>query len=151
MREAVGAVRQIRSDYNVAPGKQVDAVLAAANGAGAGRVLEEERTLIGRLTRSAVTVGAAPTAPAAQKLLAGGAEAYVLLAGIVDLDKECRRARDELTALEKQLAGLRQRLSNESFLARAKPEVVEGERRKEEEWSTRREQLARKVASLCGE
>ena len=149
VREAVAALRQIRSDYNVAPAKQVDAVLTAHSGAA--RVLGEERGLIGRLARAAVTVGAAPDAPAAQKVLAGGSEAHVLLAGIVDLEKECKRAKDELANLEKQLGGLRGRLSNESFLARAKPEVVEAERQKEREWGARREQLARKVESLCGE
>ena len=39
---------------------------------------------------------------------------------------------------------------NENFIARAKPEVVDAERRKEAEWSARREQLSAKVASLCG-
>jgi valyl-tRNA synthetase len=146
----VAALRQIRSDYNVAPAKQVDAVLTAAPSGSAARVLAEERALIGRLARAAVVVGAAPDAAAAHKVLPGGSEAYVLLAGIVDLDRECKRARDELAGLEKQLGGLRQRLANESFLARAKPEVVEAERQKEREWGARREQLARKVASLCG-
>jgi valyl-tRNA synthetase len=129
----------------------VDATLVPARDGGSAAVLREESALIGRLARAAITVGAAPAAPAAQKVLAGGAEAFVLLAGIVDLEKECRRAREELTGLDKQLGGLRQRLANESFLARAKPEVVDAERLKEREWGARREQLARKVASLCGE
>ena len=150
VRDTVSALRQIRSDYNVAPAKQVEAVLAPAANGRAADVLVDERALVGRLTRSAVAVGPAPAAPAAQKVLAGGAEAYVLLAGIVDLERECKRARDELAALEKQLGGLRQRLANESFLSRAKPEIVEAERVKEREWGTRREQLARKVSSLCG-
>ncbi|HWJ22195.1 MAG TPA: valine--tRNA ligase [Gemmatimonadaceae bacterium] len=151
VRDAVVAVRQIRSDYNVPPGKQVEATLVPPRGARAATVLREEATLVGRLTRSAVRVAdAAPDGAAAQKVLADGSEAYVMLAGLVDVEKECKRARDELAGLEKQLAGLRQRLSNESFLARAKPEVVEAERAKEREWTARGEQLARKVASLCG-
>jgi valyl-tRNA synthetase len=72
------------------------------------------------------------------------------LAGIIDVEKECARLKGELESLEKQLTGLRQRLQNENFVARAKPEVVEAERRKEQEWTARREQLAAKVASLCG-
>jgi valyl-tRNA synthetase len=150
VRDAVASVRQIRSDYNVAPGKQVEVVLTPGPGGPAATVLREESALVGRLTRSVVTVGAAPTAPAAQKVLADGSGAYVLLAGLVDLAKECQKARDELSNLDKQLGGLRQRLANESFLARAKPDVVEGERQKERDWSARREQLARKVDSLCG-
>ena len=52
--------------------------------------------------------------------------------------------------LEKQLTGLRSRLQNENFVSRAKPDVVEAERKKEGELSARREQLSAKVASLCG-
>jgi valyl-tRNA synthetase len=68
----------------------------------------------------------------------------------VDVERECARLKSELASLEKQLESLRGRLKNENFLARAKPDVVEAERRKETEWSSRRELLADKVRSLCG-
>ncbi|MEP7344322.1 MAG: hypothetical protein ABI877_03605, partial [Gemmatimonadaceae bacterium] len=79
-----------------------------------------------------------------------GTEVILPLAGAIDLNKECSRLRGELTQLEKQLDALRVRLSNENFISRAKPDVVEGERRKEAEWSTRRVQLQTKVDALCG-
>ena len=72
------------------------------------------------------------------------------VAGAIDLEKECARLKGELESLEKQLTGLRARLQNENFVARAKPDVVEAERKKEQEWTVRREQLATKVAALCG-
>ncbi|MFP5356074.1 MAG: hypothetical protein ACLGIK_13155, partial [Gemmatimonadota bacterium] len=93
---------------------------------------------------------AAPAGAAAHQVLSDGTEIILPLAGAIDLEKECARLKGELEALEKQLAGLRARLQNENFVARAKPEVVEAERRKEQEWTTRREQLAAKVESLCG-
>ena len=71
------------------------------------------------------------------------------LEGVIDVGKECTRLRSELSALEKQLGGLRQRLGNEQFVSRAKPEIVEAERRKEVEWHARREQLRAKVHALC--
>ena len=83
-------------------------------------------------------------------VLPGGAEVVVPLAGVIDVDKECARVQGELAQLEKQLAGLRQRLANENFVARAKPEVVDAERQKERDWSLRHELLTRRVRSLCG-
>ena len=74
----------------------------------------------------------------------------IVVAGIVDVEKECRKLRTELEQLEKQLSQLGARLASESFTARAPAHVVEGERAKEKEWVTRREMLARKVESLCG-
>jgi valyl-tRNA synthetase len=156
VREAVSAIRQIRSDYAIPPGRTIDALLVPAaddggNGTGARRTFDEESALIGFLARSDVRVAPAnPGAAAAQVVIAGGAEVVVPLAGVIDVDKECGRLRAELQQLEKQLGGLRQRLANENFLSRAKPEVVEAERQKEREWSARRDQLARRVQSLCG-
>ena len=154
VRHAVSAIRQIRSDYAIAPGKTVDAVLVPPTGAGpngAHRVLHEEAPLVGFLARASARVGTAPAgAAAAQVVLPGGAEVVVPLAGVIDVDKECARVQGELAQLEKQLAGLRQRLANENFVARAKPEVVDAERQKERDWSLRHELLTRRVRSLCG-
>ena len=150
VREAVTAIRQVRADYNVPPGKSVDATLVGATPA-AGRVLAEESALIGRLARAAATTAAAaPAGAAAHVLLADGSHVVVPLAGTVDVNKECARLDQELSQLEKQLASLEQRLANENFTARAKPDVVEAERRKLGEWRTRREQLAGKKKALCG-
>jgi valyl-tRNA synthetase len=74
----------------------------------------------------------------------------VLLAGLVDVAKECARVSSDLAQLEKQLGALEQRLANESFVSRARPDVVESERKKLEEWSARREQLTSKKRALCG-
>jgi len=153
VREAVSAIRQIRSDYAIPPGKTIDALLVppAAGGAEARRTFDEESPLIGFLTRSEVRVAAAnPGDAAAQVVLGNGAEVVVPLAGVIDVQKECARLAGELQQLEKQLAGLRQRLANENFVARAKAEVVEAERLKERDWSARQDQLSRRVRSLCG-
>ena len=83
-------------------------------------------------------------------LIGGGATVVVPLAGLVDVEKECARLQAELAQLEKQLAALEGRLANESFLSRARPDVVEAERQKAADWTTRSEQLRAKVESLCG-
>ena len=147
--EAVVAIRQLRGEYGIAPGKQLAGFVIPA--AASGALFATEGALIERLTRCAVTVAdASPAGAAAHQVLSDGTEIVLPLAGAIDLDKECARLKGELEGLEKQLTGLRSRLQNENFVARAKPEVVEAERRKEQEWSARREQLAAKVGSLCG-
>jgi valyl-tRNA synthetase len=150
VRDVVSALRQIRSDYNLPPGKPVEATVIPT-GDGATAVLAAEAELVGRLTRSTLRVAAAaPGEASAQLVVAGGSELFVPLAGLVDVEKECARLQTELAALDKQLAALRGRLANDGFVTRAKPEVVEAERQKERDWTARQEQLARKVAQLCG-
>ncbi|HTK51120.1 MAG TPA: valine--tRNA ligase [Gemmatimonadaceae bacterium] len=150
VRNAVDALRQLRGEYNITPGKQLSAIVVPAPNAQT--VLAAEAGLIGRLTKCTVSVAdAAPTGEtAAHQVLADGSEVIVPLAGTIDIAKECARLQQELAGLEKQLNGLRLRLANENFVSRAKPEIVEAERQKEREWSARREQLAAKVKTLCG-
>ncbi|HEX9607425.1 MAG TPA: valine--tRNA ligase [Gemmatimonadaceae bacterium] len=148
VREAVSAVRQIRSDYAIPPGKSMDVIVQPrANGA----LFKEHAPLIGRLSRSAVKVaGQSAGAGAAHSVLADGSEVIVPLGGLVDLTKECGKLRSELEQLEIQLESLSKRLRNEGFTSRAPANVVAAERTKEEEWIKRREQLAEKVKALCG-
>jgi valyl-tRNA synthetase len=147
VKGAVTAIRQIRSDYAIPPGKEIDAVIASAMNE---KLFAAHAHLIRRLTRTGVTIGAAPTGAAAHQILADGSEVIVPLAGIVDLTKECAKLRTELEQLETQLHSLSKRLRNDGFLSRAPESVVEAERRKEQEWIKRRDQLADKVAVLCG-
>jgi len=153
-REAVSAVRQIRSDYAIPPGKFVDAVIQSRTNA---PLFTEQAKLIGQLARASVQItgtGSMAIAPAlagaAHSVLSDGSEVIVPLAGLVDLAKECGKLRGELEQLETQLSTLSKRLQNEGFTSRAPANVVAAERTKEEEWIKRREQLAEKVKALCG-
>jgi len=154
-REAVSAVRQIRSDYAIPPGKSVDAVIQSRTNA---PLFIEQAKLIGQLARASVQIAgtglmaiATPAlAGAAHSVLSDGSEVIVPLAGLVDLAKECGKLRGELEQLETQLKTLSKRLQNEGFTSRAPASVVAAERTKEEEWIKRREQLAEKVKALCG-
>jgi len=154
VREAINAVRQLRAEYAIAPGEMIAAKLIPAGNATG--IFSEEAPFIERIARCRVTVGDAPdvssngSAAGAMILLSGGAKLFVPLAGIVDIDRECAKASGELDKLEKQLASLSARLGNPGFTGRAPAEVVESERRKEQEWTARRSQLSEKVRALCG-
>ena len=149
-RDAVSALRQLRGEYNITPGKTLTAIVVPSPGARA--VLTGESMLIGRLAKCTITIGdVAPSGEAAaHQVLSDGSEVILPLAGTIDVAKECARLQQELAALAKQLGALRQRLANENFVSRAKPEIVDAERQKEREWSGRCDQLAAKVKTLCG-
>jgi valyl-tRNA synthetase len=144
----VSAIRQIRSDYAIPPGKSVDAsIQSRANS----EVFAQHAGLIGQLARATVKVdGSASEAGAAHSVLSDGSEVIVPLGGVVDLSKECGKLRGELEQLETQLRSLSKRLQNQGFISRAPAAVIDSERKKEAEWTKRREQLAEKVKVLCG-
>jgi len=155
VREAVGALRQIRAEYAVPPGTAIDAVAVTGNGASSSRdiarVFREEAGVVERLSRASLRVAdSAPAGASAHAVLSGGTSLVVPLAGLVDIDKECARLRGELTSLEKQLQSLESRLANDKFVAKAPADVVEAERKKLGEWTARQKQLREKVQTLCG-
>jgi len=153
VRETIGALRQIRADNGVSPGKSIEAVLVPPLRDDSARAtLAAEAPVIERLARATVAFAtAAPEGAAAHTVLSGGTEVVVPLAGMVDVEKECGKLRGELTDLEKRITGLEQRLANENFTKRAPANVVETERQRLTEWTARREQLSGKVKALCGD
>jgi len=153
VREAVLAIRQLRADNDVPPGKSVDVIvrLPSTDGRAARAVFDREAGVISRLTRSAVRIAdAAPPGAAAHAVLGGGAEVIMPLAGLIDVDKECARLRGEAAELAKQIASREQRLGNAKYLERAPAQVVANDRAILDEMKAKHAQLLDKVRTLCG-
>jgi valyl-tRNA synthetase len=149
IQHIVEAMRRVRSEYGVPPGKMIEAFVVAAPMWR--QMLDEEFSLVGRLARTSLAfVEWAPAGPAANAILPGGTELIVPLEGLIDVEKECARLRTDLAGLEKQLAALEARLQNPGFVERAPSHVVDAERVKGEEWRSRRDLLRARIEGLCG-
>ena len=75
-------------------------------------------------------------------------EVIIPLAGAIDLDKERARLSKEKTKLEKEIGGLERKLSNEGFLAKAPPQVVEENKTRLESAKSKLEELSRTLGQL---
>jgi valyl-tRNA synthetase len=146
LREAVNALRQLRADYAIAPGKQIDAILVSAEQA---TLFNDHAELFARLARTRFRA-AVGDEQSAHVLLSGGTEILVPLAGMIDVGKECEKMKTEVTQIDQQLKSLIGRLQNESFTSKAPPKVVEGERQKQQELERKRAQLENRIGELCG-
>ncbi|MDZ4167764.1 MAG: valine--tRNA ligase [Coriobacteriia bacterium] len=130
LRELVTAVRAVRARYSVSPKVRL-AVTGKAPGA-AGMVLasmaDDIRSLagIGELAIEADAV----KPPHAAVAVAAGSEVYISLEGLVDFAAERARVSAELARTEDELACVRKKLSNEGYLAKAAPEIIEKDRAK---------------------
>ena len=153
VREAINSVRQLRADYAIPPGDRITASLdvsaAGPNAERDSQIFADEAELIARLARCSVEHHNGSES-GATILLSSGSRLRVPLAGVIDIEKECRKARAELEKLDAQLAALAGRLANPGFTDRAPANVVEAERARQGEWTLRRAQLSEKVTSLCG-
>jgi len=145
VRECVDALRAMRAEHAVPPGRVVHAVLVTS---AAPDLYQQEAALIGQLARATLTVGGRVDGPATHALLPDTSDLVLSLGGLVDIEQERRKLGVELTQLEKQLSALRGRLASESFTARAPANIVEAERTKERDWTSRVGALRVKIHSL---
>jgi valyl-tRNA synthetase len=129
-QELIVAVRNIRSEYKVEPAHWVAATIAAGSQAD---LLRAQAPLISRLGRVAADqlqiVAALDEKPRqAAAIVIGTVEAYLPLAGMIDLAAERARLQKELAQLEADVVRREARLANESFVSKAPEAVVQRER-----------------------
>jgi len=126
--ELTNNIRSAKNELGIAPGAKLAAFLPDAS-ALATSTIERSSAAIERLARlTPVTVGEAPAGPAMQVTAQcdGVTDVFIIpLEGIIDIDAEKARLEKALAASEKEAKSLDGRLSNENFVARAKPEAVE--------------------------
>src|SRR5699024_564650 len=77
-----------------------------------------------------------------------GAELFLPLAGLIDVEKEIARLEKELEKWEKEVNLVQKKLSNEGFVAKAPEKVVEAERQKEKDYVEKREMVEKRLAEL---
>lgn len=129
--DAIRAVRNMRAEAGVEPRRQcrlairpkrddLRAVLLAHDGYFRTLANAEQVTVLGQ--------EASPEN--AMTTVTDGLEVYLLLQGLIDIDKENARIAKEETQLRKEIERLEKKLANESFVAKAPVKVVNGEREK---------------------
>ena len=80
----------------------------------------------------------------------GDVEVIVPLADVVDLDAESQRLDREKQKIEQELQRVTKKLSNENFVAKAKPEVVEKEREKQSRLQSELDKLVESLNIIAG-
>ena len=124
LQEAIVALRRFRAEHRVPTASRPRLVVVAADEDQAA-LFRAEADSLRRLARlEAVEVEpAAPAVPTA-KLLAGRAELYLPLEGLLDLDEERARLDRELAALDVERTRAEAKLANPAFVEKAPPNVV---------------------------
>jgi valyl-tRNA synthetase len=133
LMELIRTIRNIRSEYNVEPGKRIPAHIAAGEHLPVLKKHAEIVAALGRLDEQALRMEASlPKKPdgCIAQVISGGVEVHLPLAGMIDLDAERSRAQKELAQLEGWIAASKAKLNNKGFTEKAPPAVVAKERDK---------------------
>ena len=142
LQEVVTAIRTVRSEWGVPPARRVRAIVEAApvKDRASLRSHAEQVARLAGLEELQFAEGVSK-APDVVRRIVRGFQIHVLLAGIVDRDKETERIRRDLEKVVKQREALRARLGTAAFVERADPAVVEEARSQEQNLSRRADTL----------
>jgi valyl-tRNA synthetase len=149
MMELVRGIRNVRAEYKVEPGKKISALVAP----GSHRALVEQQSyLFARLSNvtdvKMLKEGESSPGESAS-VVVSDVTVFLPLAGLVDTQAECDRLSAEQIKLQEQIKRSEGMLSNEQFVARAKPDVVQRERDKLADLQARATQIAERLAEVC--
>nr|WP_122013188.1 valine--tRNA ligase [Maliibacterium massiliense] len=129
--ELIRAVRNVRAEMGVAPSRRT--TLAVRPAAIWQQLLPETQVYIQRLAYATEVRWLAPqdAEPAnAVTAVSSGAQGYMPLGELVDVDKELQRLARELEKAQGEIARSQGKLANEKFVAKAPQKVVQEERDK---------------------
>ncbi|ANH03972.1 valine--tRNA ligase [Shinella sp. HZN7] len=143
--DLVSGIRSVRAEMNVPPSATAPLVMVGANAMTRKR-LETHDSAIRRLAR-VEQIRLEDTAPkGAAQIVVGEATACLPLGTLIDLAAEKARLEKAIDKAKAEAARIEGKLSNEKFVANAKPEVVEAER---ERFAELEQQLASLAVALA--
>jgi len=143
----VSGIRAARTELGVPPGAKLPLHVRDADELTLRR-LERNEAALKRLARiEEIAGGGAPSGGAAQ-IVVDEATFILPLEGVIDIEAERSRLTKAMEAAGKERDSLAQRLGNQSFVERAKPEAVEKARSDHAEKAAEAERLQAALARL---
>lgn len=132
LKEIISAIRNIRGEANVSPSKKIEVIFKTAD-ENSRNILQNNAKILDKLANVEKYEFNVEIPKLVGFRLVDTTEIYVPLAELIDLDKEIEKLEKSIEKTQVELDKVLKKLSNENFVAKAKPEAVEKERRIKEE------------------
>lgn len=150
LMDMVRAIREIRTEYKVGPGKRISAIIAP----GKQRAnIEQYAYVFARLCNVEKVdllddKASAPENSASS--VVSDTTIYLPLEGMLDTEKECARLTKEQEKTSGAIKGIESKLANENFVNKAPEHIVQIERDRLAELQSEAEKIEDLLNSLCG-
>ena len=147
LQRIIVAIRNMRGDMNIPPGKRVR-VIVSGDGQRELKALSDFKDYVLQLAKvEDLLLGAKVARPKhALSAVVGNVEVFLPLEGVVDIELEAKRLRREIDRMSSLLEGCEKKLSNDDFLTKAPKEVLEGVRKKRDDYGSNLEKLQHNLA-----
>ncbi len=148
MQLLVEEFRRLRSSMNLPPQTKVPVMINSTDDANFELLNSQKDILKNFVKASEITLNNSSIKPEnSLSSVVREIELHLILEGAIDLDKEKERLKKEIARLEGNIKGCEAKLSNEKFVANAKPEIIDRER---EKLASMKETLSMTIENLNG-
>ncbi len=144
----VSEIRAVRSEMNVPVAAKIPLLIKGASAETTAR-LARYRDVTSTLARLASVAPAGEAPKGAVQIVLDEATLMLPLADVIDLAQERARLDKELKRLDAAIKSIDAKLGNESFVAKAPPEVVEEQRERREEAAAAKCKISDALARLA--
>lgn len=148
--DAIRSTRNIRAEMNVPPSKKAKMIFVTAGEAEKATLLEGASFFQRLAGASEVAVQADKAGIPADAVgtVIAGAEIFIPLDELIDIEKEIERLAKEKANLEGELKRVEGKLGNEGFVAKAPPKVIEEEKAKREKYLDMYQKVVERLEGL---
>lgn len=151
LMDVIRSVRNIRAEMNVSLGKKIEIMIKADNKENE-EILFKGNDYITKFCNPE-KLGISTEIHLPEKVISAvvtGAEIYLPLAGLIDVEQEIKRLEKELETLNDEVNRVQKKLTNKGFTDKAPAEVIEKEREKEQDYLMKRDKVLARINELRG-
>ena len=148
--DAIRSTRNIRAEMNVPPSKKAKMIFVTTGEAEKATLLEGASFFqrLAGASEVAVQTDKAGIPTDAVGTVIAGAEIFIPLDELIDIEKEIERLTKEKANLEGELKRVEGKLGNEGFVAKAPPKVIEEEKAKREKYQDMYQKVVERLEGL---
>jgi len=145
----IRSVRNIRSEVDTPMSKPIDLLIQVDNAEVKTALATQSHYIEKFCNTENLTIDTKVTVPEkAMSAVITGAELFLPLEGLIDVDKEIARLTQELEKLNKEVERVEKKLSNPGFVNKAPENVVQEEQRKKLDYIDKREKVTARINEL---
>ena len=143
LKDVIVAIRNLRTENKIEPAKKINVSIINEN-----ETIKQNLHLIRSLAKAENVEFVNKKPEQSVGTVVNGVEIYILLTGLVDLDKEKERITKEIEALKAYLNGLDKKLNNSEFVSNAPKEIVDLEKEKQAQAEDKLQKLSAQLEQL---
>lgn len=149
--DVIRSVRNIRAEVNVPMSKKIELLIKPSDAVALERLTRGEEYISRFCNPERLEISQELRTPdKAMSAVVSGAELFLPLAGLIDLDQELARLEKELATLNNEVERIEKKLNNAGFMAKAPAKVVEEEKAKMADYMEKRDKVIARLAELKG-